>query len=105
MLFLLYINDLPDNLEKSTPFLYADDTKISSFSDNYDTLVENLNCDLHNIHNWLSDNKLQHLLKKCKVMLIGSPRNLTSKIGDKPVLVNNAPVPVGGNTAETLFIA
>ena len=38
-------------------------------------------------------------------MLIGSPRNLTSKIGDKPVLVNNAPVPVGGNTAETLFIA
>ena len=54
LLFLLYINDLPDNLEKSTAFLYADDTQISSFSDNYDTLVENLNCDLHNIHNWLS---------------------------------------------------
>ena len=52
LLFLLIINDLPDNLEKSTPFLYADDTQISSFSDNYDTLVENLNCDLHNIHNW-----------------------------------------------------
>ena len=28
LLFLLYINDLPDNLEKSTPFLYADDTQI-----------------------------------------------------------------------------
>ena len=26
-------------------------------------------------------------------MFIGSPRNLTSKIGDKPVLINNAPVP------------
>ena len=61
LLFLLYINDLPDNLEKSVPFLYADDTQISSFSDNFDTLlVENLNGDLHNIHNWLSDNKLQH---------------------------------------------
>ena len=93
LLFLLYINDFPDNLEKSTRFLYADDTQISSFSDNYDTLVENLNCDLHNIHNWLSDNKLQHHLKKCKVMFIGSPRNLSSKIGDKPVLINNAPVP------------
>ena len=92
LLFLLYINDLPDNLGKSTPFLYADDTQISSFSDNYDTLVENLNCDLHNIHNWLSDNKLQHHLKKCKVMFIGSPRNLSIKIGDKPVLINNAPV-------------
>ena len=96
MLFLLYINDLPDNLEKSTPFLYADDTQISSFSDNYDTLVESLNCDLHNINNWLSDNKLQHHLKKCKVMFIGSPRNLSSKIGDKPVLINNAPVPRTG---------
>ena len=86
-------------MEKSTPiekFLYADDTQISSFSDNYDTLVENLNCDLHSIHNWLSDNKLQHLLKKCKVMFIGSPRNLTSKIEDKPVLINNAPVPRTG---------
>ena len=26
-------------------------------------------------------------------MFIGSPHNLTSKIGDKPVLINNAPVP------------
>ena len=26
-------------------------------------------------------------------MFIGSPRNLSSKIGDKPVLINNAPVP------------
>ena len=69
---------------------------MSSFSDNYDTLVENLNCDLHNIHNWLSDNKLQHHLKKCKVMFIGSPRNLSSKVGDKPVLINNAPVPRTG---------
>ena len=87
---------MPDNLEKSTPFLYADDTQISSFSDNYDTLVENLNCDLHNIHNWLSDNKLQHHLKKCKVMFIDSPHNLNSKLGDKPVLINNAPIPRTG---------
>ena len=26
-------------------------------------------------------------------MFIGSPRNLSSKMGDKPVLINNAPVP------------
>ena len=26
-------------------------------------------------------------------MFIGSPRNFSSKIGDKPVLINNAPVP------------
>ena len=39
LLFLLYINDLPDNLEKSIPFLYADDAQIFSFFDNFDTLV------------------------------------------------------------------
>ena len=92
LLFQLYINDLPDNLEKSISFLYADDTQISSFSDNFDTVVKNLNGDLHNIHNWLSEKKLQHHLKKCKVMFIASPHNLNSKIVDKPVLINNAPI-------------
>ena len=87
MLFLLYINDLPDYLKNSTPFLYADNMQISSFLDNYDSLIENLNCDLDNIHKWLSDNKLQHHLKKCKVMFIGSPHHL-SKVGGKPVLIN-----------------
>ena len=59
-LFLLYINDMPDNLEKSIPCLYEDDTQISS-SDNYDTLIENLNLDLNNIHKgFLIDNRLQH---------------------------------------------
>ena len=96
LLFLLYINDLPDNLEKSISFLYADDTQISSFFDNFDTLVKNLNGDLHNTHNWLSDNKLQHHLKKCKVMFIASPHNLNGKIGDKPVLISNAPIPRTG---------
>ena len=87
--------DLPDYLKNSTPFLYADDTQISSSSDNYDSLTENLNCDLYNIHKWLSDNKLQHHFKKCEVMLIGS-RHQLSKIGDKPLLYNNPLIPRTG---------
>ena len=35
LLFLLYINDMTDNLEKTTLYLYADDTEISSSSDNF----------------------------------------------------------------------
>jgi hypothetical protein len=34
LLFLLYKNDLTDYLEKTTPYLYADDTEILSSSDN-----------------------------------------------------------------------
>ncbi len=32
LLFLLYINDLPDCLHKTTPCLYADDTQIFASS-------------------------------------------------------------------------
>ena len=53
LLFLLYINDMTDCLEKTTPCLYADDTEIMSSSDNFDTLIENLNYDLNNIQKWL----------------------------------------------------
>ena len=33
LLFLLYINDLPENLKETTPCLYADDTQIFSSYD------------------------------------------------------------------------
>ncbi len=49
LLFVLYINDMTDHLEKTTLYLYADDTEISSSSDNFDTLIENLNFDLNKI--------------------------------------------------------
>ena len=86
LLFLLYINDLPEYLKNSSPFLHADDTQISSFSDNCDSLIENLNGELDNIHKWLSYNKLQHHLKKWRAMFIGSPHHL-SKVGDKPASI------------------
>ncbi len=93
LLFLLYINDRTDYLEKTTPYLYADDTEILSSSDNFDTLIENLNFDLNKIRMWLSKNKLNHHLTKSKVMFIGSSHNLNNKVNENRVLLNNAPVP------------
>ena len=85
LLFLLYINDMPDILEKTTPCLYADDTQIYSSSHDYDTLVENLNMDLANIQKWLAKNKLKSHAKKTKVMFIGSLHNLNYKVGNRTV--------------------
>ena len=42
---------------------YADDTEISSSSDNFDTLIENLNFYLNKIRMWLSKNKLMGQLR------------------------------------------
>ena len=87
---LLYINDMTDCLEKTTPYLYADDTEISSSL--VDTLIKNLNYYLNNIRKWLSKNKLKHHPTKSKVMFVGSSRNLNKKVKDNCVLLNNAPI-------------
>ncbi len=70
LLFLLYINDMSDILERTTPCLYADDTQISSSSHDYDTLIDNLNTDLSSIHKWLAKNKLNYHRKKQKSCLL-----------------------------------
>ena len=59
LLFLFYINDLPDCLSSTIPCMYADDTQIFSFSYDANELVVKLNSDLANIFNWLENNKLQ----------------------------------------------
>ena len=72
LLFLLYVNDMPDHSKKTTPYLYADDTQISSSSYDLETLAQNLNDDLNNIQRWLLKNKLQHHPTKLLLHLITS---------------------------------
>lgn len=93
LLFLLYINDLPDILCKTTPCLYADDTQIFASSDDYTVLIDKLNFDLRKISEWLARNKLQHHPTKTKVMIVGSTRNLKNKVCDLPVMLNGKPIP------------
>jgi hypothetical protein len=42
LLFLLYINDLPNCLDKSCPAMYADDTNLTVCSDSINNLEEAL---------------------------------------------------------------
>ena len=58
LLFLLYINDLPECLSSTTPCIYADDTQIFSSSYDANELVIKLNSDLAHVCNWLIENKL-----------------------------------------------
>ena len=93
LLFLLYINDLPDCLCKTTPCLYADDTQIFASSFDYAELIDNLNYDLNHISEWLARNKLQHHHTKTKVMIIGSTYNLRNKVYDPKVILNGKLIP------------
>ena len=92
LMFLLYINDLPECLLNTTSGMYADDTLIYASSASFSELVLKLNHDLENIVKWLSQNKLQLHSEKTKVIFIGSPYNLRNKVGNEQVMINNKPV-------------
>ena len=92
LLFLLYINDLPECLRSTTPWMHADDTQIFSSSYDANELVIKLNSDLAHVRNWLIENKLQMHPSKSKWMFIGSSYNLNNKNTEQPVVVNNIPV-------------
>ena len=64
LLFLIYINDLPNCLESTVPCLYTDDTQIFASSHDTEDLIDNFNSDLINVMDWLTVNKLQSHAKK-----------------------------------------
>jgi hypothetical protein len=64
LLFLLYVNYLPNCLDKSCPAMYADDTNLTVCSDIINNLEEALNSEMKNIHQWLLSNKLTLNIEK-----------------------------------------
>jgi hypothetical protein len=59
LLFLLYINDFPSAINKSsTPILFADDTSIVITDGNPGNINAKLNTNLKLVHNWFKSNIL-----------------------------------------------
>ena len=76
LLFLLYINDLPNSSTKLNFRLFADDTKIY-FSHSSLIEIQNLiNTEIPKITNWLAANKLSPNLSKTKYVLFKSPNKI-----------------------------
>ena len=76
LLFLLYINDLPNCLTIAEPNMYADDTNLTVSADNLADLKHKMNLELANINQWLRVNKLSLNITKTEYMVIGSRQRL-----------------------------
>ena len=66
LLFLIYINDLPDQCRKTKSVLFADDTSILAKGDNREC-IKNLAEDTKQIDKWFKANKLSVNSEKCKL--------------------------------------
>ena len=93
LLFLVYINDLPNCLNEGFPRMFADDTNIT-YSSNNPTDLENLmNSSLVNLNRWLIANKLSLNIAKTEFMVIGLRQRLaTFDSHELRVTVDSEPV-------------
>ena len=76
LLFLIYINDLPNCLNRASPRMFADDTNISIAANSVMELEPLVNSELKNLHQWLVTNRLSLNIAKTEFMIIGSRQRL-----------------------------
>ena len=82
LLFLIYINDLPQAVQDSSVTMYADDTSLCHQSHDLTQLNEAINSDLKKLETWLNGNKLSLNVAKTHSMLISTKQkgsSLTSR--------------------------
>ena len=90
LLFLIYINDLPNVSKKLNFYLFADDTNIYCESKNVPDLIRIVNKELRSVKKWLDANKLSLNIDKTNYIIFHSPSvNIPSdaviKIGKKHI--------------------
>ena len=68
LMFILYINDLPDVSDNCDFVLFADDTTVLFHNKNVDQLASNMNNELYAIAEWFINNRLALNLKKTCVL-------------------------------------
>ena len=75
LLFLIYINDLPNSSTKLSFYLFPGDTNIYFESDTLNTLQKVVNKELRYVKKWLNANKLALNIDKANFVTFHSAQN------------------------------
>ena len=76
LLFLVYINDLPNCLTSASPRIFADDTNITFAASTMAVLKNAVNLELRNLQRWLITNRLSLNIAKTEFIVIGSNQRI-----------------------------
>ena len=92
LLFLVYVNDLPNCLDSAIASMFADGTNVPATGRTVQQLQENLNHNIERVHRWLLANKSTLSKEKTENMIIGSRQRLNN-IQEEPVIkTGNEPI-------------
>ena len=93
LLFLIYINDLPNCLNISCAKMFADDTNITVPGCTFAELEQASNSELTNLYSWLKANKLSLNIAKTEFMVIGSRQKfLAENCSELNIQLDNQPI-------------
>ena len=76
LLFIIYINDIPETASFAKFILYADDANIILTADNIEAINTQLNSLISRLVNWVESNGFAINLKKTKYMIFSRSRNI-----------------------------
>ena len=92
LLFLLYINDLPNYNLISDERLYADDTNLTYANKDPNQHLSVMNNDLITLKNWLNTNKLSLDAIKTKCMFIATRQKIVTPPEHPNVTIDGNPI-------------
>ena len=92
LLFIIYINDLPNCLKHTTPRMFADDTSLTAVGKTFNEAEEIANEDLKNVKAWLSSNELSLNIAKTEYLLIGSRAKIKRMDVQPTVKIDTCPI-------------
>ena len=90
LLFLIFINDLPNSSSVLSFYLFADDTNINFEAENLNKLQRIMNNELKKVKQWLDVNKLSLNIDKTNFKIFKSTQH--SSLGTVNIKIGNQPV-------------
>ena len=87
LLFIIYINDLPNSLRDAVPRMFADNTNLTLSAKTLTELKLPLTPELNNLSCWLKANKLSLNIAKTELVIIGSRQRLSAQRDDVEITI------------------